>query len=374
MNKFLGVVISSFLLFLIASCLGSQETNKTFPPTAAPGLLHVYNGTEVAFFNESGGYGFGSQSNSVFSLAGSTSTQMAQNSNLGFFYIGGSCASCNYLTFFNGYNGGFINTTDSLSRITMATNGKATGVAVNEVLGRVYVVDMVNETIAMTKDFTNQFTNLSLAGSSVDWSTEGTDIQYVASMDEIERIAITSPTDKKILFADKDGNKVTTASTDLSISSTNCTTVLYPVATDNQIFVLCNGATQASVVAFSGDGTPNYATNLLSTSTITVTGMSAGTDIFYDKTNNQIIVVGEKQVSSINPVSLAITQTKDLTSCSGTMTLSAVTSNGTTIFVADSTNSTIYKLNSSLDLTDGTCAGSSFTLSNATTPDRISYF
>ncbi|MDZ4675899.1 MAG: hypothetical protein SGI74_00175 [Oligoflexia bacterium] len=367
-------------LIIIASSFACMQSTQ-FPRGAVntvltpPKLLHVYNGTSLGFYTSTGAYGFGTLAKSVFSAAYGNAAQMVQHTVLGggTFYIGASCASCATVTYFNGYAGGYKFSAEAVSKFTVFTGNKSQGIALNNRQNILYATDTTNKGIT----FFNSQTGGYGAGGTSGFSFAGPplSLQYLTVDSLNDLLVATDPTGGRVYFMDG----VTGADLGSTLINGACagyTTLGHAITSDSLhiSYVICKG-TNARVVLIS-------TTTQAVLATVNVPTITTATDLTYNTTNGKIIVVGGTKAISMNAAdgSGFVTFDTNTAPCNvATATLSAAVydSASSTIFVSDSTNSVIYKIDAATmtwkDITS--CTNSSFSVAaDLSAPTRIGFF
>lgn len=372
------------LLFFFSLACG-RKSGTTVAALNAPNLLHVSNGTKLAYYRESGVLGFISQDNSVFTTTLGNTSQVAQHPTEGTFVIGSICSGCNYFTMFEGVKGGYRQGTLDDSKILLnRTDGIASGMVISPDDYTLYVSDTVNKSITQYDSRTGSAKKSSVAASTTDFSgnTFVQKTEYLAFDSGNNILLFTDPTAGKVFFVKTENMQMPTGLSDgLSLLGTDCVTVKYPLAVADlgKIFVLCNGTTTSSVIVLNSTNYTYAVGNTLSASTITINTPTLN-DLVYSPKDQMVYVVGGGAVYKIDPVNVSIAASKDTSAdCGTTNNLSSIAIRGDRqlLFVSDSTNSKIYKLNSTnlYFNTSSNCAASSFSTSTYISgPNRLSFF
>jgi hypothetical protein len=338
----------------------------------APKLVHVYNGTSVGYYTSTGGYGFGTAANSVFSAAYGTTPQMVQHTapGTGTFYIGSTSTS---VTFFNGYTGGYTFATEANSKFSVPV-ANTLGVAVNSTQNILYTTsDAANKKIVFFNALTGGFGT----GGSSGFTFAGppASLKYLA-VDSVNNILVaTDPTGGRLYFM----NGLTGGDLGSQLANASCAGYsafghLITSESLHKAYVICNGATANVVFADTSAQTVG--------TTINVAAITSATDITYNTTNGKTVVVGGTKAVSMNASdgSSLVTFDANTAPCSAaTATLTAATydSATNTLYLADSTNNKIYRINgATMDWADNTaCVNTSFSVAaDLPAPTRLGFF
>jgi len=311
---------------------------------------------------------------------------MGQNPSTGNFFVGNSgCSGCNYVNYLNGVRGGYaIGTSITTSRIPLQSGGTSLGLAVSNLNNMLYVTDSINDVVTFLSPSTLFYGIRGSSVNSIFAAPLGLSPQYVAVSGTT--VLVTDNVVGSVFFLNGvNGSFISPVGSNpylpLVSGSTGCNSaslvsLVQTNVTGNIGYVLCGG----TVVVLNLNGNPNYMNGNLVGSTFGASGITVGTDLVYDSTDNVIVVVGGSTVTSLLSPGGAVAHTVDLTTygCGTGITINSVAYSAARnqIYVADSANSTIYILNSSnLTLSTGLCTTSTFsTFMDVPTPTRMSFF
>lgn len=366
------------LCLVLVGC--NKKQNTVVAALTPPQLLHVSNGSDIGYYTVDGDFAVTDEFDSIFTLPNGADAQTVQLLSDGTFIFGSDCVGCNFVTLFKGYSAGYKFISFNESQRSITTGGVAEGLALDSTNFVLYAGDSVNKTVT----FLNPATGYpkiggTVAASTFDYSVEAAvgGLQYLA-VDTIERrLVFTDPTNVKVFFADaSDGSFLNTLPNGLSLSSASCANLSYPfvVSSLHKAYVLCDDV----IVYVTTTNVPDFSLGNLGASTFSLTGMNTAKDLVYLATQNALYIVGDgSRIVKMNPTTGAIVTTFDITAACGVTDLSAIVYSADTnlLYVADKTNSRIYKIKpSNLQLNDSTCAGSRFSVSDVSQPTRLTYF
>jgi len=385
-------MISTFLMIVfvflaISHCGGRTPTSSSYNAVNAPGLIHVTNGSTVGFYKTTGGYGFGSQSASIFSLGNfwGGNQPFAQDPVTGVFFFGtNNSTQGNWVFYFSGTTG-FEFGSLGPSEMKLQSPGNSTGVGYSSSNKLLYVADPANDVVTYLSSTKPAYGIGNSATNSIFAAPSGLSANFVNVAKNL--VAISETSAGSLYFMDAtNGNSIFAMGNKTNLplvsGSTPCSTaaLVGPIqvsSNGSQAYLLCG----PSVIYISLATSPTYlVSGSLSLSTFATTGITSPTDFVYDSGDGTIIVVGNSRVIALDAQSGALVNTIDLStySCGSGLSLGGVaySSLNKQIYVTDSANSEVYVLeSSSFGLATGTCATSVFsTVTDIPGPTKIGFF
>lgn len=382
---FVGIGI---LTLVLAHC-GTRVASNGFSSPTAPGLVHVTNGTTLGFYKTSGGYGFGTQGRSIFSLGNSWGSPppFAQNPNTGAFYFGtNNSGAGNSVFYLNGLNGGFTFGTVGNSQIILESGGLSTGVALSQTTNLVYVADAVNDVVTYLSATKPAYGIGGNMNNSVFAAPNGLGASYInvaknaviVTETEVGTAYFMNASTGSPILAVGNSTSLPLVSATTPCNSANLVNEVQVNPNTSQGFVLCGASVVYINMLLSA---PNYfMSGNLASSTIATTGITTPTDFVYDSGDNTVIVVGGTKIISLDGQTGDLTNSLDVSTygCGAGISLSGIAYSPLTkqIYVTDSVNSQVYVLgSSSFGLPTGECATSVFsTGADVSGPTKIGYF
>lgn len=354
-------------------------------PGNEPMLVHVFNGTKLGFYTETGGYGFGTQAASIFTLATTsigTNQQMPVDSISGRFFLGTSiCAGgCDELIYLDSYNGFRFGSTVTSSEYNLSPNGVSPGAALNQLLGTLYVSDSANDRVLIMNE--NNF-GYQTGFSQPTLLSQAVAPTYLGSDNTLDVVVVTDPSVGAAFMMDGvKGDELSTSPFPLTLVGGGCAQAsevgFVAVSSINHLaYVLCAGSV-TYLTTSSTLGT--YSEGSLVASNFSLSNITTATDIAVNSLNNSILVSGSHYVDALDAESGALLTSMDLTkgNCGlSTMDLESLTydSVDNAVFVADTQNNRIYELDAaSLSFKNGSCSTSNFQTPDVTSPKRISFY